>query len=168
MQLDQHTEIHIRRIYSVCVSVGKNDGEWQTDGVFMYLCVFVQVWRDNFPIIPSTAVAAVGVIIRSIRYSVYCLCAVWLRCAARPHDMYLRLKPSHCCVGAVRRHAVYKAGEGRRSRNSKGSKALSLAAWLAYNWVAKKLYAAIRTLGEVYRTLSFKSIFLLPQQRGEK
>lgn len=155
------------RLIYVCVSVWINDGEWQTGSVFMYLCVFVQVWRDNFPIMPQQQWQLWAWSLGSIRY--YCLSAEWLRCAARPHDMYLTLKPSHCCVGAVRRHVVYKAGKGRgRSRNSKGSKALSLAAWLAYNWVAKNLYAAIRTLEKVYWILSFKSISLLPQQRGEK
>lgn len=56
----------------------------QIDVVFLYL--FAQVWLSlKFSNYTSLAVGAVGVIIR-------CIVSAWLRCAARPHDMYFEAK----------------------------------------------------------------------------
>lgn len=139
----------------------------QTDVVFLYL--FAQVWLSlKFSNYTSLAVGAVGVIIR-------CIVSAWLRCAARPHDMYFEAKAlSVLCrcrektwfirPGREGGGCVWELAGGGLKRNGKDSKALSLAAWLAYNWVAKELHRAIRTLRE--EVLSLKSISLLAQQGG--
>lgn len=171
MQLDQHTEIHIRHLNEAnAVYV------WQTIYSCIYKCLYkyeeiiIQLSLNSSGICGrkssglSLTQCIVSVLYDSDVQQGHMICiwgyslviVVWVQ----QGDMrFIRPEGGGWGVGRV---------EGWCSRNSKGSKALSLAAWLPYNWVAKKLYAAIRTLGEVYQILSFKSISLLPQQRGEK
>lgn len=128
--------------------------------VAMALCISVCSYKFQeifFQLLLNSSSSCGRVIVWSFRCFILSLC--WLTQICMKATWYV-VKASHCYVGAARTHVVYNDRRGRRhSRNSKGSKALVLAAWLADNWVGKEMHAAIRPLGEVYWVLSYNSSF---------
>lgn len=112
--------------------------EWQADSVSIYLCVFVQVSRDNFPIIPEQQWQLwVWSLALSVTQCIVSVCCMTQMCSEATWYVF-EAKAESCCVGAVRRRVVYKdrveegwKGGGRYKKTAKAQKLyLSLLDWL--------------------------------------
>lgn len=111
----------------------------------VHIWVFAQVWSANLPVIPKHLWVWSGL---SVTHSVpvlmtqACSQATWYR-------INVRVKSSHCCLGAVTEICGLQGLWVMFRKKKQQAKTLSLTAWFACNWVAKRLHAAICTVEEV-------------------